>query len=139
MKGTLCRADPTSTLCPPPSFGPPEARARSLASARVVTQGLSVWNPVIVYNGVFIMEPDTGRVVSSEGFSVVAVPGPASIDPTSLMNDATACAGIALKTMTSVSATANTLLNFILLSPLKISLDCGTLCDAVCLTIYNMH
>ena len=45
------------------------ATARSLASARVVTQGLSVRNPVIVYNGVFIMEPDTGRVVSSEGFS----------------------------------------------------------------------
>ena len=35
----------------------------------MVTQGLSVRNPVIVYNGVFIMEPDTGRVVSSEGFS----------------------------------------------------------------------
>lgn len=45
------------------------ATARSLASARVVTQGLSVRNPVIVYNGVFIMEPDTGRVVSYEGFS----------------------------------------------------------------------
>ena len=45
------------------------ATARSLTSARVVTEGLSVRNPVIVYNGAFILEPETGHVVSSEGFT----------------------------------------------------------------------
>ena len=45
------------------------ATARSLKSARVVTQGVTVRNPVIVYNGAFLMEADTGRVVSSECFT----------------------------------------------------------------------
>ncbi|MCR5621596.1 MAG: HAD family hydrolase [Treponema sp.] len=45
------------------------ATARSLTSACTVTRGLNVRNPVIVYNGTFIMESNTGRFVSSEGFS----------------------------------------------------------------------
>ncbi len=45
------------------------ATARSLISASKVTQGLQVHIPVIVYNGAFIMEADTGRVLYSVSFT----------------------------------------------------------------------
>ena len=45
------------------------ATARSLSSASVVTRGLSAGIPVIVYNGAYIMEPATGKILASEGFS----------------------------------------------------------------------
>ena len=45
------------------------ATARSLSSASVVTRGLSARIPVIVYNGAYIMEPATGKILASEGFS----------------------------------------------------------------------
>lgn len=45
------------------------ATARSLVSASKVTKGLSLHIPVIVYNGVFIMEADTGKILYSTGFS----------------------------------------------------------------------
>ena len=44
------------------------ATARSLVSASVVTEGLSTKIPVIAYNGAFIMEPDTGNILSSNFF-----------------------------------------------------------------------
>ncbi len=44
------------------------ATARSLVSARVVTEGLSANIPVIAYNGAFIFRPDTGEILSQEGF-----------------------------------------------------------------------
>ena len=45
------------------------ATARSLVSASVVTEGLSTNIPVIAYNGAFILQPSTGQVLSSEGFT----------------------------------------------------------------------
>lgn len=45
------------------------ATARSLESAAVVTEGLALAMPVIVYNGVFIMNPGTGEVLSSLYFT----------------------------------------------------------------------
>lgn len=45
------------------------ATARSLSSASKVTKGLTLHIPVIVYNGVFIVEADTGKVLYSTGFS----------------------------------------------------------------------
>lgn len=44
------------------------ATARSLISAAVVTEGLSVDIPVIAYNGAFIIHPATGRILSQESF-----------------------------------------------------------------------
>lgn len=44
------------------------ATARSLVSASVVTRGLSLDNPVIIYNGAFIIRPDTGEVLAKERF-----------------------------------------------------------------------
>lgn len=44
------------------------ATARSLSSASVVTQGLSIDIPVIVYNGAFIIHPATGEILSKESF-----------------------------------------------------------------------
>ena len=41
------------------------ATARSLVSSKVVTDGISTKWPVIVYNGVYIMEPDTGKILYS--------------------------------------------------------------------------
>lgn len=46
------------------------ATARSLVSASVVTQGLSMNIPVIAYNGAFILHPATGEILSRESFSV---------------------------------------------------------------------
>ena len=45
------------------------ATARSLVSASKVTEGLSTEIPVIAYNGVFIIQPSTGEILSSEGFT----------------------------------------------------------------------
>lgn len=45
------------------------ATARSLVSASVVAQGLSTTIPVIVYNGVLIINPSTGEVLSSLSFT----------------------------------------------------------------------
>lgn len=45
------------------------ATARSLVSASKVTEGLSTKIPVIAYNGVFIMQPSTGEILSGEGFT----------------------------------------------------------------------
>ena len=45
------------------------ATARSLSSASKVTKGLSLHIPVIVYNGAFIREADTGKVLYSVKFS----------------------------------------------------------------------
>lgn len=39
------------------------ATARSLESASVVTAGLRFGMPVIVYNGAFILRPDTREIV----------------------------------------------------------------------------
>lgn len=44
------------------------ATARSLVSATVVTQGLSMDIPVIAYNGAFIIHPSTGEILSKESF-----------------------------------------------------------------------
>lgn len=45
------------------------ATARSLSSASVVTKGLSLHIPVIIYNGAFIRASDTGKTLYSVGFS----------------------------------------------------------------------
>ncbi len=45
------------------------ATARSLVSASRVTEGLSTNIPVIAYNGAFIIQPSTGEILSSEGFT----------------------------------------------------------------------
>ena len=45
------------------------ATARSLVSASKVTEGLSTNIPVIAYNGAFIIQPSTGEILSSEGFT----------------------------------------------------------------------
>ncbi len=44
------------------------ATARSLVSASAVTKGLSVYIPIIAYNGAFIFHPVTGKVLSQEKF-----------------------------------------------------------------------
>lgn len=45
------------------------ATARSLESACVVAEGLTLTSPVIVYNGAFIMRPDTKEIISSLFFT----------------------------------------------------------------------
>lgn len=45
------------------------ATARSLESASIVAEGLTLKMPVIVYNGAFIMQPDTGEIISSLYFT----------------------------------------------------------------------
>lgn len=45
------------------------ATARSLVSAREVTEGLSVSFPVIVHNGTFIMNPENGKILYACSFS----------------------------------------------------------------------
>ena len=45
------------------------ATARSLASASVVTKGLSTKIPVIAYNGAFIINADSGTILSSNFFN----------------------------------------------------------------------
>lgn len=46
------------------------ATARSLVSASVVTQGLSMDIPIIAYNGAFIIHPSTGEILSKESFTI---------------------------------------------------------------------
>ena len=46
------------------------ATARSLVSASVVTQGLSMDIPIIAYNGAFILHPSTGEILSKESFTI---------------------------------------------------------------------
>lgn len=45
------------------------ATARSLVSASVVAEGLSTDFPVIIYNGVFIINPSTGEILSEQNFT----------------------------------------------------------------------
>ena len=45
------------------------ATARSLVSASRVTAGLSTNIPVIAYNGVFVIQPSSGEILSREDFS----------------------------------------------------------------------
>lgn len=45
------------------------ATARSKESASVVAEGLTLTMPVIVYNGAFILRPDTGEIISSLYFT----------------------------------------------------------------------
>ena len=45
------------------------ATARSLSSASVAAKGLNPKIPVIVYNGAYIMEPATGKILASESFT----------------------------------------------------------------------
>lgn len=45
------------------------ATARSLVSASVVAKGLSTTIPIIAYNGVLIMNPNTGEVISFLSFT----------------------------------------------------------------------
>lgn len=45
------------------------ATARSVHSARIVAQGLHMSLPVIVYNGVFLQDAQTGEILSGASFS----------------------------------------------------------------------
>ncbi|MCM1541858.1 MAG: HAD family hydrolase [Blautia sp.] len=45
------------------------ATARSIVSATVATQGLSMDMPVITHNGTFIINPSTGEILSRESFA----------------------------------------------------------------------
>lgn len=45
------------------------ATARSLSSAQVVTQGLSLKLPVIVYNGCMLLQPESGECLFSHRFT----------------------------------------------------------------------
>ena len=45
------------------------ATARSISSASIVAEGLSTKHPIIAYNGAFIVEPDTRKILAKEDFS----------------------------------------------------------------------
>lgn len=45
------------------------ATARSISSSSIVAEGLSTKLPIIAYNGAFIVEPDTRKILSKEDFS----------------------------------------------------------------------
>ena len=45
------------------------ATARSISSASIVAKGLSTKYPIIAYNGAFIVEPDTRKILTKEDFS----------------------------------------------------------------------
>lgn len=49
------------------------ATARSLASASIVTEGLNVRVPVVTFNGAFICEASTGKILSHEMFNEVEI------------------------------------------------------------------
>lgn len=49
------------------------ATARSLASASIVTEGLNVRVPVVTFNGTFICEASTGKILSQEMFNEVEI------------------------------------------------------------------
>lgn len=44
------------------------ATARSISSASIVAEGLSTRYPIIAYNGAFIVEPDTRKILAKEDF-----------------------------------------------------------------------
>lgn len=46
------------------------ATARSLVSAKNIISGLNLKLPVVVYNGAFTMEKDSGKIINSNYFSV---------------------------------------------------------------------
>lgn len=45
------------------------ATARSISSASIVAKGLSTKHPIIAYNGAFIVEPGTRKILAKEDFS----------------------------------------------------------------------
>ena len=45
------------------------ATARSISSASIVAAGLSTRHPIIAYNGAFIVEPNTRKILAKEDFS----------------------------------------------------------------------
>lgn len=45
------------------------ATARSISSASIVAAGLSTRHPIIAYNGAFIVEPDTRKILAKEDFN----------------------------------------------------------------------
>ena len=45
------------------------ATARSISSASIVAKGLSTKHPIIEYNGAFIVEPNTRKILAKEDFS----------------------------------------------------------------------
>ena len=45
------------------------ATARSISSASIVAKGLSTKHPIIAYNGAFIVEPNTRKILAKEDFS----------------------------------------------------------------------
>lgn len=45
------------------------ATARSISSASIVAKGLSTKHPIIAYNGAFIVEPDTRKILVKEDFN----------------------------------------------------------------------
>ncbi len=45
------------------------ATARSISSASIVAKGLSTKHPIIAYNGAFIVEPETRKILAKEDFS----------------------------------------------------------------------
>lgn len=49
------------------------ATARSISSASIVAKGLSTKIPVIAYNGAFILETDTRKILSKEDFTSAQV------------------------------------------------------------------
>ena len=49
------------------------ATARSISSASIVAKGLSTKHPIIAYNGAFIVEPDTRKILAKEDFSRVQI------------------------------------------------------------------
>lgn len=49
------------------------ATARSISSASIVAKGLSTKLPIIAYNGAFIVEPETRKILSKEDFSITQI------------------------------------------------------------------
>ena len=45
------------------------ATARSISSASIVAKGLSTKHPIIAYNGAFIVEPNTRKILAKEDFN----------------------------------------------------------------------
>lgn len=45
------------------------ATARSISSASIVAKGLSTKHPIIAYNGAFIVEPESRKIMAKEDFS----------------------------------------------------------------------
>ena len=45
------------------------ATARSISSASIVAKGLLLKHPIIAYNGAFIVEPESKKILAKEDFS----------------------------------------------------------------------